>query len=279
MKKIVLIIFLHVLFDNVKNYKNKSFIYILTWSESYLTPELDREQGLLYFINRNCTFQNCFVTSNGSYFSDVRDFDVILFNSMTLDYNLTLPSVRTEEQKYVFMSDESPAMYPTPKRYDGFFNLTWTYKLDSDATWKFYVVRNKDGDVIAPTKKNLKWINPRDMKPISDEIKSKLQNKNKAAAWFVSHCESPSKREELVENLNNELGKYNLHVDIFGRCGEDTLCNRFQGNKCYSRIEPEYYFYLSLENSMCDDYVTEKILTATKHYAVPIVNGGADYSR
>lgn len=264
---------------DVNNYKNNSLIYILTWSESYLTPALDNEQGMLYFINRKCRFQNCFVTGNGSYFDDIRDFDVILFNSMTLDYNLTLPSIRTEEQKYVFMSDESPAMYPTPKRYDWFFNLTWTYKLDSDATWKFYVIRNKDGDVIAPSRDKVKWVDFKDMKPISGEIKRKLQNKSKAAAWFVSHCETPSKREELVKNLNEELEKYNLHVDIYGQCGENVQCNRFQGEKCYSRIEPDYYFYLSLENSMCIDYVTEKILTATKHYAVPIINGGADYTR
>ncbi|KAJ2937861.1 hypothetical protein O0L34_g18682 [Tuta absoluta] len=44
-------------------------------------------------------------------------------------------------------------------------------------------------------------------------------------------------------------------------------------------IKNNYYFYLSFENSFCDDYVTEKLLNAVQNYAVPIVYGGANYSR
>lgn len=261
----------------IGNKENNSLIYILIWSEANLTPELSNRQGQLYFINRKCRIQNCFLTSNVSYFSDVRDFDVIMFNTMTLDHNLTLPSARSEDQKYVFLSDESPALYPTPTRYNGFFNLTFTYRLDSDATWKFYVIRNKEGRIIGPNM-DIKWIDSKDMKPTSDEIKRKLLNKSKAAAWFVSHCGTPSKRDELGKNLNEELAKYNLHIDIYGDCG-NLKCSRIKGDECFAPIESDYYFYLAFENSMCEDYVTEKIVIATKHYAVPIVYGGANYSR
>ena len=40
----------------------------------------------------------------------------------------------------------------------------------------------------------------------------------------------------------------------------------------------EYYFYLSFENTLCKDYVTEKFYDALMHNIVPVVFGGANYS-
>ena len=44
-------------------------------------------------------------------------------------------------------------------------------------------------------------------------------------------------------------------------------------------IEAKYKFYLSFENSICDDYVTEKFFEIMNHDIVPVVYGGANYSR
>ena len=41
-------------------------------------------------------------------------------------------------------------------------------------------------------------------------------------------------------------------------------------------------FYLAFENSMCDDYVTEKLfdrMASLERPPVPVVMGGADYSQ
>lgn len=46
--------------------------------------------------------------------------------------------------------------------------------------------------------------------------------------------------------------------------------------ECIDIVEENYYFYLAFENS---DYVTEKLMTALDHYTVPVVLGGANYSR
>jgi len=43
-------------------------------------------------------------------------------------------------------------------------------------------------------------------------------------------------------------------------------------------VEKKYKFYFSLENSLCKDYVTEKLFEALKYNVVPVVFGGANYS-
>jgi hypothetical protein len=42
-------------------------------------------------------------------------------------------------------------------------------------------------------------------------------------------------------------------------------------------IAEKYLFYLSFENAVCDDYVTEKLFKVFDFNLIPIVMGGADY--
>ena len=78
------------------------------------------------------------------------------------------------------------------------------------------------------------------------------EGKTKIAAWFVSNCASQSKRMEMVR----ELQKY-IDVDVYGDCGT-MKCPRKREEDCRQMAAKTYNFYLSLENSLCLDYVTEK---------------------
>jgi len=80
-----------------------------------------------------------------------------------------------------------------------------------------------------------------------------------------------------------ELRKY-IDVDIWGSCnGGDFSCPRnmhwISNPECYDYLEKQYKFYLSFENSLCDDYVSEKFFNVLAHDIVPVVYGGANYSK
>ena len=103
---------------------------------------------------------------------------------------------------------------------------------------------------------------------VQNELKYNV-NKTKIA-WIVSHCHTTSDREGYVQ----ELQKY-ISVDIFGNCGSHKCAHW----NCLESLSKNYMFYLSFENSLCTDYVTEKFFTPLTHNIVPVVLGGANYSQ
>jgi alpha-1,3-fucosyltransferase len=95
---------------------------------------------------------------------------------------------------------------------------------------------------------------------------------------MASHCDTHSQRETYVK----ELSKY-IDVDIFGQCGKYLTCAKhplhISNPQCYDMLESTYKFYLSFENAICPDYVTEKFFKIMGHDIVPVVYGGADYTQ
>ncbi|XP_040569996.1 3-galactosyl-N-acetylglucosaminide 4-alpha-L-fucosyltransferase FUT3 [Lepeophtheirus salmonis] len=91
-------------------------------------------------------------------------------------------------------------------------------------------------------------------------------------AWMVSNCNTASKREEYVAILS----KY-VEVLVIGKCGED-ICSllEYSVNDCMDHLISEgFNFYLSFENEICSDYLTEKFDKTLSHDIVPIVMSGS----
>ncbi|XP_026751782.2 alpha-(1,3)-fucosyltransferase C-like [Galleria mellonella] len=243
--------------------------YILVWTSFYGIEE----EGQTAFVRRECNFKNCYFTQNRSLFGDLRYFDVILFNAQDVSLSGNdLPSTRSVLQKYIFATNDSADNYPIcSPSYDDFFNWTWTYRLESTIPYKFITVNNIDDQDLGS---HIPW--KRNMTPINNQIKMQLYMKSKAAAIFLNKCESRSRRELFLKNLQYHLSKYNLTIDIFGECGSKR-CKRNTMTPCYYRLRRNYFFYLAFEDSLDADYITRDILYAYKNNAVPIVLGGAQY--
>lgn len=258
--------------------KRPGIIYILLWTHTDMEGFGSLNPKQKSFQIMNCEFQNCYITGDNHYLDDLTDYDAILFNAIDTD-KMGIPEMRAENQLYVLVSLESTKNYEMSKDYDWFFNFTWTYKLNSDLTYPYMVVRNKRGKVVAP-KIDVHWMDTKQMKPTSQLIKNRLQYKKTAAAWFASNCfdVKSSQRLDFVRNLREALANYEQEIDIYGGCG-NSYCPTDQMDECLVKLEKDYYFYLSFENSLSDDYVTEKLLMALDHFAVPVVYGGANYTR
>lgn len=266
--------FLHV----IGHEKLSEVIYILSWTPKFPIENLEMEGKAFY--DRKCLRQNCFITNDSAYLNSIKDFDAIIFNVVNLQdklASLAIPSVRSEKQFYIFFAQEPPELNFLYEDYDDFFNLTWTYKLDSNIVIPFLKVLDNMGNIIGP-RNNLPWIEYKFMKPMAKQDKLKLKDKTIAAAWFVSNCYTENKRYEFAQQLQYELNKYEHVVDIYGDC-EYLQCPKYKMMECYATIESEYFFYLSLEKSFAEDYVTDQLLHAVQSFAVPVVYGGANYSR
>lgn len=269
-------------FRYVKVYKTKYSLpkdlkFILLWTEcKFNHPFNTIRDGQRAFIFKNCSVFNCYFTYDKSFFGgDLTKFDAIVFNGPRI-HTLSdeLPKKRSPHQKYIYFSIESPDYYPVCNDvFDGFFNWTATYKLNSDLLFSYIEIRNRKGEIVGP-KTNMTWV--KNMSVENDL--SIIQNKSKAVAWLVSNCEDRSGRGLIANNLQKHLRPYGLSLDIYGDCGT-YKCPKKRMKSCLNMLGEKYYFYLSLENTFAIDYVTEKLVTALNHNMIPIVYGGADYSR
>lgn len=264
--------------------KLSGLIYILEWTRSNLEPFIYLGFGQDPFVKKNCIWQNCYLVADHSYFNNTLDYDVLLFNALELRFpNFRFPLNRSEVQQYVLVGLEPSAHCPIPESFNNFFNLTWTYKLNSDVPYPYIAVRNNHSELIGP-KTDMKWIDINEMLPTSEDILSILKGKSIAAAWIATNCKTINNRFEFAVNLSSALSQYGHQVDFYGACG-NHFCEKIPGYRngdisgCSDKIKSDYYFYFAFENSFCEDYVTEKVLHGLKNFAVPVVYGGANYSR
>lgn len=250
--------------------------YILLWR---MQSSLNNLEGQKSFIEQKCSFMNCYITDNrGLLNDDYTNFEAIVFNINDVKYwNPTLlPKNRSPRQKYILFGNMSSDNNPIcSNESDNFFNWTWTYKLNSDIVSPFIEIRDVNGTIVGP-KADMSWnICTR---TLPHKLKEKLKTKSKAVAWISSKCVTNNNRIVYVKELKKLLKNYNLNLDIYGSCGS-SYCSNTSRKDCAKMIQREYYFYIALEDSSAEDYVTKELLMALNNYAVPIVFSKNNYSR
>ncbi|XP_054166010.1 alpha-(1,3)-fucosyltransferase C-like [Oppia nitens] len=183
--------------------------------------------------------------------------DVILFHWRDIDIR-DQPTDKLFDQKWVLYNMESP-MYTYMSYPNRLFNIRLFESIDWTMTYR------TDSDIYIPygtiTKCQQKW-RPK-VKP--------FRTKRRSIAWVVSNCETASKREYFVDQI-----KTLMEVDVFGACGTYE-CSR-SDDSCFKYIEKHYKYYLAFENSLCKDYVTEKLFHSLNYDIIPVVYGVANYS-
>ncbi len=245
---------------------NASLKTILMWNNAYGVRTYDIGHGREPFFKYGCEETRCYATDDRHYLPSVADFDALLIHQRGIEWD-DMPKVRKPAQRYIHWNIESPQYISVDiAKLNGLFNWTMTFKRTSDFYLPygrvFKVREHPTGEAL---QKYIKEFGKRNRHLAGNRTELK-------AAWFVSHCATQARRERYARMMSNYMD-----VDIYGKCGRHK-CGRENETACYLQMEKEYKFYLSFENSLCDDYVTEKFFNILSYDVVPVVYSGADFA-
>ncbi|NWU99233.1 FUT6 fucosyltransferase, partial [Upupa epops] len=147
---------------------------------------------------------------------------------------------RRPSQLWIWFNLESPSHSPNLGAMDKLFNLTMSYR--------------KDSDIFTPYGGLQLLGQPQ---PIS------IPHKTKLVAWVVSNWVKSSRRVQYYEEL-----KKHIAVDVYG--GHHLP---LPNDELLPTVS-QYHFYLAFENSQHEDYITEKLWwNALFSGTVPVVLG------
>lgn len=216
------------------------------------------------FFNQ-CEYDKCVMTE------DVEAADAVLFLIARLT-RVGVPEFRRKPgQIWIVRTDEAPSRFSWFESLNRTglkeqMNWTITHKLDSDIPFVY-------GRLI------------RDEHPKEKDYDKIYEGKTRTAAWFVSHCPVRSDRLIYVHKMQNRTD-----VDIFGKCGPlscgmaekvpgvQEMRKQADQTMCFPMLSSSYKFYLAFENSLCQEYISEKFFKIFMNVdVIPVVRGGADY--
>ncbi|CAD5111599.1 DgyrCDS894 [Dimorphilus gyrociliatus] len=211
--------------------------------------------GMKGFKDANCRIDACNLVSDKSYLETA---EALIFFTPSFYPQVSIPNrfpkhKRPPYQKWIVHLMESNVYgWLDTAKYAGYYNWTMSYQRHSDVYTPFgHYEKLNSGET------NF------------DESFNHATGKTKFSAWFVSHCDTQSKRSTYVSQL-----KEHIPVDIYGPCG-NLRC--FGHEKCHELLQRNYKFYLAFENSFCIDYATEKVWKILPLNVIPVVLGNVAY--
>ncbi|XP_051526639.1 4-galactosyl-N-acetylglucosaminide 3-alpha-L-fucosyltransferase 9-like [Myxocyprinus asiaticus] len=184
--------------------------------------------------------QGCRLTDDKDMYNQAHG---VLFHLRDISWDLSnMPKLpRPALQKWILFNMESPSNSPKNPKMKDLFNLTSSYRRDSDIPVPYG------------------WLSEATV----EEKKYTIPKKEKLVCWIVSNYNPSFKRSQYY----TELSQY-IHVEAYG----GHFNRRISGNE-YSNVVSSCKFYLSFENSIHRDYITEKLFNPLALGTVPVVLG------
>ena len=202
-----------------------------------------------------CNFDNCELTYKKNNYDQA---DVVLFHAcdmLSLQQLVELKKKTRPDQYWMYVTKESPYISPPFQPVSRFFNLSMTYRYDSDFFFPYGKYKRR---------------NPDEKNELDLDI---AKTKSKQMAWLVSNCKA--RRSELANYIQNS----GLTIAVGGKCASSYKTQLNCTTRDCTEELIKYKFYFSAENRLCKHYITEKYWTTPfRINALPIVLGGSNYS-
>ncbi|XP_028270143.1 alpha-(1,3)-fucosyltransferase 7 [Parambassis ranga] len=184
----------------------------------------------------------CFLSDKASTLSTA---DVVVFHHQELSTGLSslpLHLDRPASQRWVWLSMEPPVNNRNLTQFNGLFNWTMSYR--------------RDADISIPYGKTL---------PGGDDPNFQAAlNRSCLVSWVVSRYQPHQARAAVYQSL-----KKHIPIEVYGMWNKKPLSNR----KLLPTVS-KCLFYLSFENSIAKDYISEKLWrNAFQAGVVPVVLG------
>ncbi|EFX63532.1 hypothetical protein DAPPUDRAFT_67044, partial [Daphnia pulex] len=267
---------------------------ILLWNAPQRPEVVIFGTGHDAFVQHGCPVSDCELVNSPYQYPErsVDSYDAIVFNiNDQFGVGSRRPyadgNQRPATQRYVFLTQEPPPALVDQNlaQYRNYFNWTMTYRMDSDVRFLYGRIRPKPSapKTMEETEVRMKE-STRQLMLNKRKITRRKKKEKKLVAAMISHCTTDGQREQYVKQL-----KKHVKVDVFGWCDDDGLGSGLRCDthelltstpECYNMLDSNYKFYLSFENAICQDYVTEKFFhIMSLRDIVPVVYGGADYAQ
>ena len=213
--------------------KEQNQTIILIWTWPY-TP---------HFVPTCCcsdllNIEGCHITTDINMYNKS---DAVIFQHRNIHDDLSnMPkSQRPPFQKWVWMDFESPTHSVKKPSCKSLFNLTMNYRQDADIGVPYgAIVQTEDNNFTIP-------------------------NKTKLVCWIVSNWRLHYKRVKYYDEL-----KQHMNVQVYGSAFKKAV-----SSQDFYPLISSCKFYLSFENSIHKDYITEKLYNPMYVGTVPIVLG------
>ena len=197
--------------------------------------------------------------------------DLAVFIGLGLKLDTKLPPVKGPRELWALHSEEAQFVNtPDPTAWDGLFNYSTVWIRETGLhgeRWRLHYHK-----LSSPKTRNF-----------AAERRAKFGPALANALWFVSNCIYDSFWAPSSGRVSYalELGK-NIEVNAFSRkkagsyfCTGPLASIQKTAKQNEQPAFDEYLFYLSFENSLCRDYITEKFwkILQADTYTIPIVLG------
>ncbi|XP_015249294.1 PREDICTED: alpha-(1,3)-fucosyltransferase 9-like [Cyprinodon variegatus] len=183
--------------------------------------------------------EGCFITADKRFYNKS---DAVFFHHRDIAWDLSnLPKLqRPPLQRWIWMNMESPSNSPQMPGINNLFNLTVNYRQDSDIQVPY-------GSIV-------------EAETVEDFVPP---SKDKLVCWIVSNWNPSYTRVKYYKELQTHI-TVNTYGNAFGK---------YIADKDYNPTISSCKFYLSFENSVHKDYITEKLYNPLSLGTVPVVLG------